>query len=470
MPQVDLKSLVRLTFEHNLSVTAARYDVDASEYQFLRYERDKSQFRPLILETRVAREVESELVGADRIEDREDEGRVSVGMEKEFFDGTRLGASTGVRKTWDPLQSNQNPFVEFAGRFPLFSSFTRLERITERSFEESQMLGSWLDFIETVRDSITDSNDAYFELQNRLGVQAITRNAYRDIEELLEVSAGRTPERDLNLLRDQLQAFQSRLVEGEGDIANSRILLMDRIGLSELPLERIEATDLYGEDFPGRHYLQSSPEEVLALALSNDVELQVMQIASENARLKVSLAKRGKWDIIGRIFGSYDFESRGDDPSRRKGYLAGVSFSVERNDPKLLMLSLKRAQAEEKRYTALADYRQRRLENEIDRRLGQAASLRGVVHELTLSRDSRRSVYIEKRAAFLEDQESLDEVIRARGQSYSTERNLLESLDDFYEVIVELDEASGAYFAQLEHELERFRALGDRVIAEAEDN
>ena len=29
VPRVDLGSLVRLTFEHNLRVTAARYDVDA---------------------------------------------------------------------------------------------------------------------------------------------------------------------------------------------------------------------------------------------------------------------------------------------------------------------------------------------------------------------------------------------------------------------------------------------------------
>ncbi|RKX30667.1 MAG: hypothetical protein DRP71_14685, partial [Verrucomicrobia bacterium] len=31
VPRVDFGSLVRLTFEHNLRVAAARYDVDASE-------------------------------------------------------------------------------------------------------------------------------------------------------------------------------------------------------------------------------------------------------------------------------------------------------------------------------------------------------------------------------------------------------------------------------------------------------
>ena len=463
VPRVDLGSLVRLTFEHNLRVTAARYDVDASEYQFLRYERNQSQFRPFILESGIARDVESEILDTERLEEREDVGRVSVGLEKEFFDGTRIGASTGVRKTWYEDESNQNPFVEFAGRFPLFSSFTRLERITERSFEESEMLGAWLDFIETVRDSISDSIQSYFELQIELALRTIAQDAYRDIDGLLDDSSGRVPERDLNLLRDQLQAYQSRLVEQEGDIEAARIQLLDSVGLNELPLDRITTTDLYSKDFHGSKYLLSTPEEVLERALGNDVEMQVMKIARDNARLKVKLAERGKWDIIGRIFGAYDFESRGDDPSRRRGYQAGIAFSIERNDPKLLMLSLKRAQSEEKRFTALAEHRQRQLVNEIHRRLGQALSMRGVARELKLSRDSRHSVFEEKRIAYLDDDESLDNVIRARGELYSTERDLLDSLEDFFEVIIDLDEASGAYFAQLEGELERFKALSAEV-------
>ena len=467
VPRVDLESLVRLTFESNLRVTAARYDVDATEYQFLRYERNQSQFRPFILESGIARDVESEIIDTDRLEDREDVGRVSVGMEKEFFDGTRIGASTGVRKTWYEDESNQNPFVEFAGRFPLFSSFTRLERITERSFEESALLGSWLDFIETVRDSISDSHQAYFEFQSELALRTIVLDAYRDIEGLLEQSGGRVPERDLNQLRDQLQAYQSRMVEQEGDIASARIELLDNIGLVALPLDKIATADLYSQDFHGSRYLQSTPEEVLERALGNDVELQVMKIARDNARLKVRLAERGKWDIIGRIFGAYDFESSGDDPSRRRGYQAGIAFSIERNDPKLLMLSLKRAQSEERRFTALADYRHRQLENEIDRKLGEALSMRGVVRELKLSRNSRRSVFEEKRTAYFDGDESLDNVIRARGEFYSTERDLLESLDDFFEVIIDLDVASGAYFAQLEDELARFKALSTEVVETA---
>jgi outer membrane protein TolC len=395
---------------------------------------------------------------------------VAVGLEKEFFDGTRVGGSTGYRSVWDQDEKNGNPFVEFFGRFPLFSSFTRLERVTERSFEESEMLGSWLDFIETVRDTISESHEAYFELQGLIALQSIAQGAYDDIEALMMESAELKPERDLYQMRDQLQAYQSRLVERKGDIAAKRIELLDKVGLNALPLDKIETLDVYSDDFHGSQYLESSPQEVLARALGNDVELQVMRIARDNARLKISLAERGKWDIIGRVFGSYDFDSKGDDPSRRRGYQAGVAFTIERNDPKLLMLSLRRAQAEERRFTALADYRERQLENEIDRRFGQATNLRGVVRELKLSRDSRRSVFEEKRTAYLESMDSLDNVIRARGELFSTEQDLLDSLDDFFEVIVDLDQASGDYFAQLEDELGRLQNLGKQVVREAKND
>lgn len=85
-----------------------------------------------------------------------------------------------------------------------------------------------------------------------------------------------------------------------------------------------------------------------------------------------------------------------------------------------------------------------------------------------MSRDSRRSVFEEKRTAYLESVDSLDNVIRARGELFSTEQDLLDSLDDFFEVMVDLDQASGDYFAQLEDELGRLQNLGKQVVRTAE--
>ncbi len=346
-PQVDAVSLIRLTYEHNLRVTAARYDVEAAEYQFQRFERNLSQFRPFILDSGIDRAAESTIVDGERETQRDDEGHVAVGMSKEFFDGTSLGASTGLRQTWDENGRNHNPFVELEAQFPLFSSFTRLERITDRSFEESQMLGSWLDFIETVRDAIGDSQEDYFDLQNELALRTLVVNAQTDFSNLLNEPGVAQRERDVNLLRDQIQAYQSRMVEQDGEIAAAHISLIDRLGLEGLPLTSITTMDLYAHEFYGSRYLQASPGDLIDAAIATDVEVRVMRIARDNARLKRKLAERGEWDIVGRLVGGYDFESHGDDPSGRRGYRAGLAFSVERNDPRLLSLSLRRAQAEE---------------------------------------------------------------------------------------------------------------------------
>lgn len=459
-PQVDVFSVVSLTFEHNLRVTAARFDVEAAEFQFQRFERNLSQFRPLILESALDKTAESAVVNGARQSERDDEGHVSVGMSKEFFDGTSLEANTGMRQTWDADGRNSNPFVRFEVRFPLFSSFTRLERITERSFEESEMLGSWLDFIETVGDAIAESQEDYFDLQNLLALRSLVVAAQADFAALMEEPGVSGRERDVSLVRDQIQAYQSRLVEQDGEIAAAHISLMDRLGLDGLPLSSITTMDLYARDFYGAQYLDESPQELTAAAVETDVEVLVMETARENARLKRRLAERGEWDIVGRLVGGYDFESRGDDSDKRRGYRAGVAFSVERNDPRLLHLSLRRALAEENKYEARIAYRRRQLGNEITRRLGQAASLRSVIREMEASRELRRAVFAEKRQAYLAGNETLDNVIQARGQLFGTERDLLANLSDFFEVVVDLDIATGAYFARLEGILERFEQFG----------
>ena len=453
---VDPVTLVRLTYENNLRVTAARYDVEAAEYQFQRFERNLSQFRPFVLETGVERQVESALADLGRRSEREDEGHVTIGMTKEFFDGSRFGASSGMRQTRDTDGRNRNPFVALEARFPLFSSFTRLERITERSFEESEMLGAWLDFIDTVRDAIADSQEAYFDLQHLLALRTLSASAQADFDALLHEPGVAGRPRDVNLLRDQIQAYQSRIVEEDGAIAAAHIGLIDRLGLDGVPLSSIATMDFHSPLFYGSDYLDASPDDLTGRAIDSDVEVRVLQIARENARLKRALAERGKWDIVGRILGAYDFDSRGDDPTARRGYRAEVAFSVERNDPRLLHLSLKRADAEERKFEARIAYRRRQLENEITRRLGQATSLQGVVRELETSRDLRRAVFAEKRATYLAGEETLENVILARGQLFGTERDLLASLGDFFEIVIDLDLATGAYFTQLEGITERF--------------
>ena len=343
---VDFHTIIRITYQKNMEIAAARFEIEATDYQFRRFRRSLSQFVPVVVDSRAERVVESALRNGARITDEESQARVSVGFEKEFFDGKKISAGAGFRGTADEDGENANPFLEGELRFPLFGSFTTLERVTELNFEENELLNAWLDFIDTVRDGISDSHEAYVSLQTAIRRRQIAVETVGDFEQLLSDPRIERSGDERRQVEDQIQAFQSETVEQDGNIEVSLIELLDRLGLDQLNLEDIRQMHTEDEGLYGSHYIESDIESVIAEALKNDVEIRVLEIAKRNAELKRSLAERGKWDITGRLFGKYDFDRKGDDPGERSGYEVGVGVSVQRNDPKLLRLSLQQAEAE----------------------------------------------------------------------------------------------------------------------------
>lgn len=456
---VDVRSVVNLTFLHNLEVAAERYNVEAAELQFERFVRSQSQFIPLIAESGVEQEAESELVAGRREEERDRAGTVSLGMEKEFFDGTTVEASSGLRVRTNRNGRNSHPFVELGLQVPLFASFTRLERITERTFEESEMLEAWLDFIETVREAINESQRSYFQLQHELGRRALTETIVADYRRLLDEPAVGSRAADRAQIQAQFQSYQSELIQGAGNIDAARIGLLDDIGVETLSLDEVRPAELYADDFYGARYLQKDVRELIAEAVGNDVGIQVLEIARKNEDLKKQLAIKGRWDIVGRLSGGYDFASRGADRARPAGYSAGVSVSVQRNDPKLLRISMRQSEAEIKKFGAQIASRQRQLQNEIRRNLAQAINARAVIRELLAGRELRRAVFAQKRADYLEGSDSIDNLIASRSQLYDVEGDLLEELIEFYEIIIALDEATGQYFVQLGDAVKQFQRM-----------
>lgn len=458
--RVTLDSIVRLTYEHNLRVAAKRYDLESSQLQFQRFIRDQSQFIPFILDSQVDRQVQSELQAGRRVSDRDDSGRVSVGMEKEFFDGTNIGGGAGVRGSENAGGRNSNPFLEAEARVPLFGSFTRLQRTIARTFEESEMFNAWLGFIEQVREAISDSQHSYLSLQYSLGAQRLVLAANADIRALEQDPRLAARTNDRAQLRAQLQSYQSEITSQEGRVDTDRIWLLNAIGLDALddvaPME-VAAGGVSAA------YLTRNQADVIAEALRNDVEIQVLEMGRRNEQLKKDLALKGKWDITGRVTGGYDFESRGDDRSDPAGYRAGVGVSVRRNDPKLLQLSVRQSEAKVRQFEAKIEFRRRQLGNDIRRNLVQAASRQRVVRDLHASQESRRGVYEQKLAAYLAGTETVDNLIQARKQLHDTERDLLDETIEFHRIMIRLNEASGQYFVVLGDAVPKFEGMESGV-------
>jgi outer membrane protein TolC len=464
---VDPVSVVRITYENNLRIAAARYEMEAAQYQFDRFERKLSQFTPFKLDTTIERESKSSIKGSIRDRELVDQGGATVGFEKEFFDGKKIEMGVGAQGFSADGAESGNPFFEGEIEMPLFSSFTRLERITERSFEESEMLQAWLDFIDRVNDSANESQGAYFVLQRAKNRRELALAAMNDLRGLLDGESDLAKPEDIAQIEGQIQEYQSDAVENQGELESNLIELLDNLGLDTLSLDDIDFLDYYSEYYYGRHYLDTKLEDLIQVALASDIEVQIRRIALKNAELKKSLAKEGKWDIIGKLFGRYDFDRRGDDPSRKREFFVGAGVSIRRNDPKLLLLSMKQADAEIRRFDADIMFRKRQVTNKITRLIYEARSMRELAREQAAGRTSRLALYEQKHDAYLAQNETIKNLLDARDDLYSTDRDLIETLDDFYNVMVELDAASGFYFRELAPQLKNLNKV-DAIISDAD--
>lgn len=449
LPSVDPVSVVRITYDNNLRIAAARYEMESAQYQFDRFERRLSQFTPLMLETTVERGSESRI--SDNVREAETGDRIetTVGFEKKFFDGKQIAAGVGARAFLEEDSEFGNPFFEAELEMPLFGSFTRLQRITERSFEESEMLEAWLDFIDRVNSSAENSQMRYFRIlrtKNRLDLALMSM---AELRALLSSDRASDRQEDVAQIESQIQEYQSAAVENQGELESQMIRLIDSLGLRSLSLDDIDFFDYYGEYYYGRHYLEADLESLVQEALESDIGIQILQIALENAALKKSLAMQGRWDIVGKLFGRFDFDRQGDDPSKRREYFVGMGVSVRRNDPKLRTITMKQSDAEIRRFSSEIEFRKREVTNLITRLIFEARNLRELARERAASRTSRLGIYEQRRAAYFIGSETAKNLLDASDNLYSTDRNLIETLDVFYDVIVKLDAASGFYFREL---------------------
>jgi hypothetical protein len=448
-PTVDLNSIIRLTYSNNLNIAIGRFDLESAELRFDRFTRTRSRFTPFIFDSSGTRRVTSELQGGSRVSEGSNSGRVTVGVDKEFFDGTNIGADVGVRANDSQSGQTATPFVEVGLRMPLIGSITRLERTIDRTFEETELYRSWLNYISSVRNTIRNSLRQYMFLQQNLARRADIEQEIVEWQRVAALPQVATFTEDLDQIRNQIQDYQSDLAGLEGQIENGRITLQDNIGFEALDIDQIVTQQFSPSNLYGLQYLNRPSGEVISEAFENDNQIQVLRIRRSNEELELELALRGKWDITGRLSGGYDFRTQGDDPRERSSYSVGVGVSVRRNDPRLLELSVQQSRADIGRLDAQIEDRRRDLTSEIRRSLNQAASTRRVIEESVVGVASRLQVYERQLRDYLEGNETVENLIQGRNQYFNARRSLTQSITQFYNVALDLDEASGQYFIQL---------------------
>ena len=437
---IDVNSVVPLVFTNSPEVVAARYSLEAAQFQFKDFERKLSQFTPLVFDSsirRTQRRFEENQAHSSR-----------VGMEKEFFDGSSISTGIGHRGGFGDAGYDAGQFVDTAITFPLFGSNTTLRRITDRSREENEMFNAHLEYIDTIRDNIRRAQGVYFDFLCHKERLAKTLECLEDYKGLLQIPRTQSNPVQRRQVESEIQSLQSEVLRWKEHINGELLQLRLTTGMEELLPSQINTLDIYAKDYYGKSYLTRTADELLVEANNNDVEIRVLENAKKNSIEKKQLAEEGKWDIFVDIDAQYDMDGAGAFRDEN-GYFLGLGFRVRKIDSTLLGYSLRRAIAEINKYNALIRGQQLETKRQIDRAWFMANSRRKECGELTKSIDSRRKVYLQKRQDYADGKETIDNLIDSRRQLMYTQLSLTRCLEGFYVNIAILNHACGVYFTKL---------------------
>lgn len=445
---LDTDSITRMTYDNNLEILAARYDLSVAQLDFERFEKELSEFTPLLVESGYDIDRDRRLdSGISRTEGNRFY-KLEVGMEKEFFNGSSIFVGTGYSQREGDSPDQSNPTAEFELSFPFLGSATKLRRVTSRTFEENELFDNRVDFVNEVREQIQSSYDSFFSFQFRIQQAKLIREIIDYYSALLTQELEIMTEGDRRLMESEIQSLRSSLLEREEQIESNFIDLKDSLGVDNLLIEQVALVKLDDDGFYGRHYLDKEAEELYRESYDNDAEIRVLKNSMENAELKRRLAQKGKWDIFGNAFG--EVAPKGSGARRdRSDYAVGVGFSVKKLDPGLLKLSLQRADAEIRTLDAKIRRREQKIFNDITISHGRAKSMWKLVSELRDTTVARQLVLDNKEEAYIQRTDTIDNLIDARDELFDTHDEIAKTMSDLFEEITALDRASGVYFQRL---------------------
>jgi len=439
--RVDINSIIPLTFKHNPEILSAQYALESAEYQFKDFQRNLSRYTPLLLNSDL--EYENRDSGQNRRYD------LRAGVQKEFFDSSRIFGGVGHRYRSGDHKNGTSEFAQTEITFPLFASNTRLRRITDRSREENEMLNARLDYIDTIRDAIQDAQSEYFWCLAMEHIRKFRRQSIVDLEELCQNRQAQNHPNQLRQLQNEIRDLQTTMLMDEEHIQRNLLDLRLEIGLNELALEEVDGFDFYAKDYWGKSYINTPIEELYEKAAENDIRLQVLQNARENSAEKKRLADKGKWDAFVDLQGEYDLHPGGD-MKDDNGYRAFGQLRAKKIDPVLLGYSRSRAVAEINEYNWLIREQRLKTRNRIEIKWYVAKSLRKQCRQISETISSRKQIFQQKSESYRRGEETVENLISARDKLMDAQFDLVRNLGKFYEAITWLDHACGVYFGQLD--------------------
>jgi len=429
-------SIVRMTYDNNPSIASARHKLKSAEYNFKLFESEFTQFIPLILDSRVRNQSGNKT-----------SAEVVASMEKEFFGGASLSLDVGNETDRQPGETAHTQFVAGHLEFPLFSSNRKLNRVIKRTFEENELFNANLDYVEAIREEISEAAESYYDLVSRTRILEMGKKYQEKLNALLDEEWVKAHTADRQQIVDELRALDSDIKGWEARVSSIKIQLQRQLGVASIEKFRVEPISLgLGEkDYVGRYYVEEDDTTILRKALANDTEIKVLRRVIENAREKKRLAEQGRWDIFASIGGRYENFSQDSE----RNYSIDIGLRIKKFDSEVLNYSRLKAEADIRNIESRIRDTEFGLEARIQERKGEAENQRKQLQSLYESLQSRNDIYTFKLERYLRGEESIDNLIRAFRSLLNTEKELYEVGNDYFDNIRDLDDLCGVYFEKL---------------------
>lgn len=351
---LSFEVIVRLVYEKNPTVRAAREEMEAARHGLDEFRANLSRLEPFV-------ELRSDL--SDFPNRRDAFGKsveAVVGVKKETFEGAILSAEVGGAHSridydsgllgYPDVESGGGALVRARVEMPFFGSRRRQDRIIAQAFQESTARKAQLDYLKSYSSVVDNALEYYNEALYYERLIAVYQRYAEDLQALA---------RDRRLIPSDRARVES--VRGSAEttknIYQTRRLEDAEIIRAYLALAPEESFEIQVPEYRPSPFVEQAghPDrlhKLLQQARENNPAFAVLDDARRNAALQRERATHGRYDVTAFLEGTtYPVGSPTYD-DRYQGWTVGGGVNVRLNDRRVLEASRLKAEAEIRQFEA----------------------------------------------------------------------------------------------------------------------
>ena len=432
------ENIIEITFENNDRIKASYYQLESAKNNFKLFESEYTQFNPLILSPSFTAN-----------SDKEYSSDMTAGVQKEFFNGTSISTEVGTNNEWGAnVDRGTINLIEAEIGFPLFSSSRVLERIIKRTYEENELYAKHLDYVDAVRNNLHSALEQYYDLVPRIKIHEMLKEYRKELSDMLEGENQNIRDADKEQIGGEITSLNSKITGWEIMLYRLQLDLQRFMNVEHIDLDQLIKIeiDFSQPQYFGEYYLNEVTDSIYNKALINDTEFKVLGLIKNNAEEKKRLAEKGKWDIYATTGGRYNFYAM-TGAQREDGYLyADAGLNIKINDRKVLKYTIAKAQADINAIDYTITDRRKFIQADILQLQDGLIKKKEQLISTNASLLSWKRTYAAKKAMFISEQESVDNLIQAFRSLVSTHETLFQLENNYLDLIRDLDYVCGQYF------------------------